>query len=185
MHRRRRRLPLTFTLGASPNMSYILSAQRNVDDVDEARRQWELYRAYVRDNETRFPPGAFRLANSDWYYGFEDHRAPHDAWLESAALVEHATGRRSEVRHLSLRLRLLGAYHDRWLEFFYPKVLAYEMSNEQSEAGHGDWLYDEFRLSPQGNLIHEIEWAGRAGSNGNRWLIEASDVEFTAHERSA
>ncbi len=37
----------------------------------------------------------------------------------------------------------------------------------------GDWLYDEFRLSDNGHLLHEIEWA-----DGGRWLIEADDIEF-------
>lgn len=164
-------------------MSYILSAQRDVDNPDEAKRLWNLYREYLRENQARFPPGAHTLASSDWYFGFEDHRAPHDAWLESATFAEPALGARSEVRHLSLRLRLLGAYHDQWLEFFYPKVFAYEMSSQRSDAGHGDWLYDEFRLTSQGHLLHEIEWAGKAGSSGSRWLIEASDVEFNAYER--
>jgi hypothetical protein len=166
-------------------MTYILSAQRNLEDPGEAKRLWDLYRQYLRENAAKFPPGAFSLANGDWYYGFADHRAPHDAWLESATFAEPASGERNEVRHVSLRLRLLGAYHDRWLEFFYPKVFAYEMSSQGTEAGHGDWLYDEFRLSPNGHLLHEIEWAGRAGSNGSRWLIEASDVEFATYERSA
>jgi hypothetical protein len=166
-------------------MTYILSAQRNLEDFGEARRLWNAYREYVRTNAAKFPPGALGLAQSDWYFGFSDHRAPHDAWLEWAKFEEPAAGERNEVRHLSLRLRLLGAYHDQWLEFFYPKVFAYEVSNEESASGHGDWQYDEFTLSPTGHLLHEIEWAGKAGSSGSKWLIEASDVEFSVYERSA
>lgn len=166
-------------------MAYILSAQRNLDDDNEVRRLWDTYHEHIRVNAKRFPPGALGLAQSDWYYGFSDHRAPHDAWLEWSRFEEPAKGDRSEVRHLSLRLRLLGAYHDQWLEFFYPQVFAYKISSEDSKAGHGDWLYDEFRLSPKGNLLHEIEWAGKAGTSGSKWLIEASDVEFSVHERNA
>jgi hypothetical protein len=166
-------------------MTYILSAQRSPDDLQEAKRLWNLYRRYLLENEAKFPPGAFALACSDWYFGCEDHRAPHDAWLESATFFEPASGERNEVRHLSLKLRLLGAYHDKWLEYYYPRVFAYEISNGRSDAGHGDWLCDEFRLSAEGHLLHEIEWAGKAGSEGSRWLIEASDVEFTAFERKA
>lgn len=42
--------------------------------------------------------------------------------------------------------------------------------------GHGDWRYDEFRVTDAGHLVHEIEWwaAGEAG----RWLIEAGDVRL-------
>ena len=166
-------------------MTYILSAQRYLEDEGEAQRLWELYHRYIRDNKATFPPGAFALATSDWYYGFDDHRAPHDAWLELATFEEVATGERNEVRQLSLKLRLLGAYHDKWIEFYYPKVFSYTMSSEACALGHDDWLYDEFRLSPEGHLLHEIEWAGKGNSNGSRWLIEASDVQFAVRERHA
>jgi len=107
-------------------MSYILSAQRNLEDRDEAQRLWSVYHQYLRENQAAFPKGAFALASSDWYYGFDDHhRAPHDAWLESATFEETATGERNQIRQLNLRLRLLGAYHDKWIEFFYPKVFAH------------------------------------------------------------
>ena len=166
-------------------MTYILSAQRNQDDPAEADRLWQEYTRYLRDNKAAFPPGAFELATSDWYYGFTDHRAPHDSWLEWIKFDEPASGARHEERKLSLRLRLLGAYHDNYLEFYYPVVHSYSMTNTASGTGHGDWQYDEFRLSPEGHLLHEIEWAGARGSNGSRWLIEASDVQFASYERSA
>ena len=46
-----------------------------------------------------------------------------------------------------------------------------------------DWRYDEFRLSPAGHVLHEIEWAG-APSVEARWLIEASDVQLTTYPRA-
>jgi hypothetical protein len=163
-------------------MAYILSAQRDPGppaSVDS----WNRYQAYLRENEARFPPGAYALATSDWYFGFSDHRAPHDAWLESATFSEPSQGERNENRTLSLRLRLLGAYHDHWLEFFYPQVYSYTLSNSAAAGGHGDWRYDEFRLSSSGNLLHEIEWAGPPGVEA-RWVIEATDVIFGSVPRS-
>ena len=100
---------------------YILGAQRDGDST-HAERRWEEYRNYLRENEPTFPPGAYALATSDWYFGFSDHRAPHDAWLEAFHLTETGVGERSEERHLSLTIRLLGAYHDRVLEFHYPST---------------------------------------------------------------
>ncbi len=85
-------------------------------------------------------------------------------------------------RVTSIRMRLLGAYHDGYIEFFYPRVFRYTLLSSPSlidlGALAGDWLYDEFRLSPEGHLIREIEWAGSRGDEGPRWIIEASDVEF-------
>jgi hypothetical protein len=161
-------------------MTYILSAQRD----EGGSELWQEYVQYIQDNKDRFPPNAYSLVTSEWYFGFDDHRAPHDAWLESAIFEEPSEGERSEIRHLSLRVRLLGAYHDMYLEFFYPKVFAYSLNNLRSSTGHCDWRYDEFRLSPDGNLIHEIEWAGGPGQEAH-WLIEASDVLFTVTPRKA
>jgi hypothetical protein len=160
-------------------MTYILSAER---DSEQAQDLWSEYQQYLSLNKSNFPASAYTLATSDWYYSFDDHRAPHDAWLEWARFEEPASGERSEIRHLSLRIRLLGAYHDNYLEFFYPKVFAYTLSNNVSDNGHCDWRCDEFRLSTKGHLLHEIEWAGRPGIE-SRWLIEASDVEFSVFPR--
>jgi hypothetical protein len=163
-------------------MAYILAAQRD-QDGPEAERLWREYERYIQANRASFPPGAFALATSDWNYGFSDHRAPHDAWLEWAKFDEPATGERNETRYLSLRVRLLGAYHDNYLELFYPRVYAYTLTHNIASSGHGDWRYDEFRLSPKGHLIHEIEWASYPDSDA-RWLIEASDVEYSVIART-
>ena len=162
-------------------MAYILSAQRDPGGP-AALGLWQEYERYVRENKARFPSGAYALASSDWYFGVSDHRAPHDAWLEYAKFEEHATGERNEVRRLSLRVRLLGAYHDMYLEYFYPQVFAYSLNNNTSSRGHSDWRYDELRLTPNGHLLHEIEWAGAPGIEA-RWLIEAPDVEFSVLPR--
>jgi hypothetical protein len=72
----------------------------------------------------------------------------------------------------------LGAYHDGFIELFYPRVLRYSLCSPSSVRGLGDWRYDEFRVAPDGHLIHEIEWAGFSRGEGSRWIIEASDLEF-------
>lgn len=153
-------------------MTYVLAAQR-AGHPDELRAHWKRYQAYLVAEQERFPPGAYALATANWYHDFNDHRCPHDAWLEDLELTEPATGARRESRTLALRVRLVGAYHDGHVEFRYPQLFAYELSAPNGERGHGDWLYDEFRLTQTGRLLHEIEW-----SHGGRWLIEAADVEF-------
>lgn len=163
-------------------MAYILRKERD-GSVAKAKRNWERYVAYLHKNERRFPPGAYALATSDWYFGASDHRAPHDAWLEEVTISEPSAGKRHEIRQTSIRVRLLGAYHDKILEFVYPRVFAYSFAAPTVQHGHYDWRYDEFRLNKAGNLIHEIEWAGPPGYSA-RWIIETSDVEFTSTDRS-
>jgi len=155
-------------------MPFILSAQRNA----ECSVAFQRYREYVAASRQHFPPKAYALASSDWYFDPREHRCPHDAWLESATIFEPATGERAELRTTAIRVRLLGAYHDGFIEFLYPSVFTHSLSSPSCAHGLGDWLYDEFRVSPSGHLIHEIEWAGTSRSSPAHWIIEASDVEF-------
>jgi hypothetical protein len=157
-------------------MTFILAPERDTEPDGGFAR----YREYLRDNEARFPRNALALAASDWYFGADDHRAPHDAWLLNAVFEEASRGERQAPRSLALRLRLLGAYHDLELEFLYTKVFAYTFRGGIVERGHGDWLYHEFRVSESGRLLHEIRWSGM--DDEATWLIEADDVLFTSRK---
>jgi len=160
-------------------MSYILSPERD-EDCESA---FTRYRAFLINEKERFPKNAFALATSDWYFGADDHRVPHDAWLLKAIVEETGESPRQKRRAVSLRLQLVGAYHDLELEFFYRRVYSYSFSPGLVEVGHGDWRYDEFRLSEQGHLLHEIQWCGI--DNEATWVIEADDVEFSSKNHQA
>ena len=154
-------------------MTFLLSEDGRDDDVLRAFRR---YREYVESAKDSFPPSAYALATSDWYFNPKHHRSPHDAWLESLHLTELSSRERHDIRALSLRLRLLGAYHDGYIELDYPRLLAYRLNLEDGEMGHCDWRHDELRVSDRGRVIHEIEWRWSGGKG--RWLIEASDVQL-------
>jgi hypothetical protein len=49
-----------------------------------------------------------------------------------------------------------------------------------TSLGHGYWRYDEFRVSPGGKLVHEIEWSHPDGDGV--WLIEEGDVAFSVKD---
>ena len=157
-------------------MVFILAAERHPSG-DAPAAAFRAYDEYLAANRDRFPRSAYALATSGWYYDPRDRRCPHDAWLEELRVEEPASGERRERRTVALRVRLLGAYHDGHIDLYYPRVFRYQLDLEDGEWGHRDWRYDEFRLTEGGRLLHEIEWWGpdRTG----RWLIEASDVEFT------
>jgi hypothetical protein len=158
-------------------MAYVLTSQRS-RNVGEAFR---AYHAYLEQNADRFPKSAYELATSSWYFDASDHRCPHDAWLESATFTESGTSPRQERRFNDLSVRLLGAYHDGYIDLTYPEVRSYSFDMSRSAHGHGDWRYDEFRAAEDGGVVHEIEWAA-AESNG-RWVIESRDVlyKWTPH----
>ena len=156
-------------------MSFILSAQRNADP----RGYFDRYAAYIAAERHRFPPSALALMESDWYFGFADHRAPHDAWLQDVRVSETRPDDRDSAPETSIVVRLLGAYHDGVIEFVYSGVVSYSLQMPDLTRGHCDWRYDEFRLSASGQLIHEIEWCGMMDTG--RWLIQARDVVHSWH----
>jgi len=155
-------------------MAFILSEQRTAAH-NQVVACFESYRDYLRGTRSRFPPRAYELATSVWYYAPRDHRCPRDAWLEEIIASETGSGYRAEVRAVSMRVRLLSAYHDGHIELSYPRVFAYQ-PGAHPHQGHQDWRYDEFRLTEDGHVLHEVEWWGSA--EAGRWLIEASDVHF-------
>lgn len=151
---------------------FILDGERE-NDVVAAFRNYRQYLNSVRD---RFPPNAYELATSSWWFDPNDHNCPHDSWLEKAVIHEPSQGERHEVRKTDLNLTLLGAYHDVRIHLFYSGVAALNIDGRSLEKGHGDWCYDEFRVSDDGFLIHEIEWASIESKS--RWIITARDLEY-------
>lgn len=156
-------------------MAFILLSDRKASPMDsfqELQRLSSEYRSYIDSVRDRLPPGALKLLDSADWYDFTVHTCPHDAWLEECRIVESDPG--GEIpRYCSLEVRLLGAYHDGTIHLRYPRLFGYSIQASKCERGMNDWLYDEFRLSDKGYLLHEIEWA-----DGGRWLIEADDIEF-------
>jgi hypothetical protein len=71
-------------------------------------------------------------------FDFDDHRCPHDAWLETLDLSELSSGERGRERNLSVSVRLLGAYHHGFIELRYPRVFSYTLNVSHSERGHSN-----------------------------------------------
>lgn len=155
-------------------MAYYLNRERRKDVAGAYKR----YQAYLQQHKESFPPGAFALATASWYQDANDHRCPHDSRLESLIISEMADPSDAQRRVTTFRVRLSGPYCDGYIELFYPRVFGYELHSFSCTKGLGDWRYDEFTLSPSGDLVHEIEWAGFPDVEGSRWVIKASDIEF-------
>jgi hypothetical protein len=158
-------------------VTYILTKQ--IYDEVTGHGAYARYLEYLESVRGQLPAGAYALATSDWYFNSDDHRAPHDAWLERVTVEEvRVDGEKQPT--LSIAIRLLGAYHDGWIDLRYHDVSRYRIELEPSGLdrgqGHRDWRHDEFRLAAGGRVEHEIEWWG-IQSTGT-WLIEAADVEF-------
>ena len=86
-------------------------------------------------------------------------------------ISETGAGEGQENRSVSIKVRLLGAYHDGHIELAYKNVRRYSLGS--INKGHGDWMYDEVRLSDAGHVLHEIE------IGGTTWLIECDDISYS------
>lgn len=158
-------------------MSYILGIHE-LNDPAGVRAAFDAYYKYLESVRESLPAAAFEFATARWHYDPEDHRCPHDAWVESLLITEPSSGARRERRRVDVLLRLLGSYHDGHLELSYRDVRSYFFDAPPTpaagdhSAGHGDWLADEIRLSERGHTLHEIKF-----STGAHWLIECLDVQ--------
>jgi hypothetical protein len=149
-------------------MAYILLRDNNREPVERWLDASRRYREYLQTIASRLPIAAREFALADWHYNHADHRCPHDSWLEDVNVWVAAMGDRREKRRAQIRSRFLGAYHDGYLELVYSDVSSFCV-----DQGLGDWLYDEVRLSDEGSIIHEIEFAG------GYWNIVAKDIRAT------
>jgi hypothetical protein len=136
------------------------------------------YPEYLEKMRGSLPHGAFAFASADWHYSFEDHRCPHDGWVESLQLIERQEGDRYEnYRRLEMHVRVLGAYSDVYLDLHYKGVYRSSIvvlpPGGYADHGHGDWLIDEVRLSVRRKVIHEVLFVR------GKWLIECDDLIHT------
>ena len=122
--------------------------------------------------------GLPEFALASWYRDPTDHRCPHDAWLESFSLVEHASGARRENRRPSIVLRLLGAYHDRTILFRYDDIASYSLSGEDTQFGAGDWVSDDLEIDEEGFLVHRIHWSASPRGGESIWTIKSKRISY-------
>ncbi len=146
---------------------------------DEIKRRFDKYNDYLKSIQERLPPAVYAFAIAPWHYD-DGACGPHDSWLESLSISELESGERSQYRAIEIRVRLLGAYHDRHMALIYEGVRSYSLESSGEfkfppahKTGHGDWLIDEIRLSERNLVLHEIEF-----SSGSRWIIECENIRY-------
>jgi hypothetical protein len=141
-------------------------------DVQELQHRLDSYYRYLESVRERLPPAAYAFATADWHYNTGDPRCPHDAWIDELTLHRvpslRVFNRKQRQQHkLEIRVRLLGAWHDGFIELVYQGVHKYTLADDS------DWLYDELQLSDEGLVVHEIRWA-----SGARWRVECADIMY-------
>jgi len=87
-------------------MDHILNSE--TEGIDFTR-----YSAYVESIRHKLPPHVYSFASDSRYFDLTSHSSLHDAWLETFAVQEVASGERREIRRLEIAISLLGPFHDR------------------------------------------------------------------------
>lgn len=154
----------------------------NPRDLPLLDSRYKEYRKYLDSIREELPKSASNFALADWRLNPANHRCPHDSWVEYIKIYEVSSGERQENRIIEIEVKLLGAYHDGYLQLNYKNAFKYSLSKSDSSENpeewlynhenHGDWLYDEIRLSEKGLVLHEIEFRHKAD-----WIIECEDIE--------
>lgn len=139
------------------------------------------YGKYLQSIRGKLPEHVYAFAANPDHFNLESHSSLHDAWLESVVVNEVATGERSEIRQLEVKLSLLGAFHDRRIHLHYTGVAQYSFKAppkyDQSRfqhIAHGDLFTHEIRLGNNGLIIHELLFERDA-----TFLIECVDIRHS------
>lgn len=153
-------------------MAYILT--RDLAGIDHIafKRKFDEYFSYLKSVKEKLPQEVFDFAMASWHYDFSDHRCPHDSWVEYLNIIELSSGERRRNREIEIKVRLLGAYHDGYLDLIYKGVQTYALAKKDG-TWHGDWHRDEIRLSEEGLVLHEVDFIG-----GDHWIIVCRNIEY-------
>jgi len=150
------------------------------NDHKIVQEEFDAYQAYLKSIRDRLPDETFSFITAPWYYDAQSPQCPHDSWVEFLHISEVAEQDDIQVRHVDIHVRLLGAYHDGYIDLFYRRVRRYGFNAPAGiqamtkfQLGHGDWLIDEVRLSGDGLVIHEIVF-----SNKYTWIIECESIGY-------
>jgi hypothetical protein len=139
------------------------------------------YEKYLQSIRGKLPEHVYAFATNPDHFNLESHSSLHDAWLESVVVNEVATGERSEIRQLEIKLSLLGPFHDRRIHLHYTGVAQYSLQApprhdppRYRHTAHGDLFTHEIRLGSNGLIIHELLFERDA-----TFLIECCDIRHS------
>ncbi|KAB8144382.1 hypothetical protein F8S13_05775 [Chloroflexia bacterium SDU3-3] len=149
-------------------------------DIDMIKSKFNNYIQYINSIQENLPQETFEFAIASWHYDGRDPKCPNDAWLENMNISEHYRNE-SQCRYVDINIRLLGAYHDGYINLHYKDVKFYTLGfikeskeGDFNELGHGDWLIDEIFLGDNGNVVHKIRF-----SEGSQWEIQCNNIIYT------
>lgn len=143
---------------------------------DSGMTHFPRYFEYLERVKDKFPKPLYEFAADQSRYMLTDPRTTHDSWLVFITVNEEPSGVDDGQRLIRIESRLLGPFHDRYFDFSYRRVANYVFDLPQRSGlppynGHGDLLFQEFRLMDDDGFCHEMEF-----SSGRRIYIECDQI---------
>ena len=137
---------------------------------------FDQYFEYLERIKNKLPKSLYEFAADQSRYTLTGPQTTHDSWLVFITVQEDAPTEENGLRPIRIELRLLGPYHDRYFDFSYQRISNYtfdlpKSSNLPPYSGHGDLLFQEFRLSDDNKLCHELQF-----SSGRRFYVECDQI---------
>ena len=121
----------------------------------------------------RVSEATYEFAASPWRFDASDSRCPHDSWLKDLIITSNPQEKIPENVSTRVFVRLLGAYHDGFIEITYEDVFDYSISPLNMLLNKDDWLEDQIKLLDSGRVRNTINWA-----SGKIWTIECSEIQY-------
>lgn len=127
---------------------------------DEDGFRFNQYYEHLKSIKDKLPEHVYEYAIVSEHYDLSSPHTLHDSWLEYINIKEKSSGERHEIRHSQVEIKLLGAFHDKFIFLHYDHVLAFKTDDPQNlEKGYGDLLFHEFHYCDEKDcVIHEISF---------------------------
>jgi hypothetical protein len=158
---------------------FLLNSE-NINNNDAANI-FKDYMNYLEEIKNDLPSNVYDIFSNPYYYDSQNHKCPHDGWIETLLINERYTKENRQDSIIDITIKLLGAYHDYFIYFNYKNVINYSLEmkklSQVGNKGHGDWLIDEISLVNNNILIHEIEFSSKA-----QWRISCTDLDISYEE---
>ena len=138
-------------------------------DIHELERRWREYSEYIKSHRGTLSQSLYEFALATWHYDPNDHRSLHDSWLLEVSITSPIESR---LGTQSVKIGLLGAYHDCVINLNYDQVASWTIA--RSPTDYLEWDCDEFIIRPDGLIEHAIRW-----SNGIVWNICFCDLSIS------
>jgi hypothetical protein len=138
--------------------------------------RFDEYFEYIESIRDKLSAEAHQFASNFEHYSLQGKASLHDACIQRIEIEESASGVRSEVRELGMRMQLLGPYHDRTLLISYDKVSMYAIGARcgvSQPVAHGDIFTHEVRISEDQQIVHEVFF-----TSGSTFCVTCRNIRF-------